>query len=415
MQKYPPAQAPLAITPTLLTPMIDYQLRTRLVAGEHAIEQLGTLAEQLGARRVLIASDPGVVAAGIYEIGAQRIRQAGLEVLGFHQFAENPSTEHVQAGVQVAQDFRPDLLVGLGGGSSMDCAKGINFIYSCGGKIADYWGVGKATSPMLPLIAIPTTAGTGSETQSFALISDAHTHVKMACGDPKASPAIAILDPILTCSQPSSITALTGIDALTHAMETFVTNKRNAISDCYAREAWTLLSRGFPRVVEEPTDLHGRSQMQLGAAFAGMAIEASMLGAAHALANPLTAFLNVPHGQAVGMMMPHVIRYNAQCVESRYRELVELLPEVSASDRRIASEILADRFTHWLQIASMATTLEELAGWSSTLASSSSPCEAEDLLESMAQMAAKQWTGAYNPRPVQTDDFLAMYRAARSA
>jgi len=415
MQKYPPAQAPLAITPTLLTPMIDYQLRTRLVAGEHAIEQLGTLAEQLGARRVLIASDPGVVAAGIYEIGAQRIRQAGLEVLGFHQFTENPSTEHVQAGVQVAQEFRPDLLVGLGGGSSMDCAKGINFIYSCGGKIADYWGVGKATSPMLPLIAIPTTAGTGSETQSFALISDAHTHVKMACGDPKASPAIAILDPILTCSQPSSITALTGIDALTHAMETFVTNKRNAISDCYAREAWTLLSRGFPRVVEEPTDLHGRSQMQLGAAFAGMAIEASMLGAAHALANPLTAFLNVPHGQAVGMMMPHVIRYNAQCVESRYRELVELLPEVSASDRRIASEILADRFTHWLQIASMATTLEELAGWSSTLASSSSPCAAEDLLESMAQMAAKQWTGAYNPRPVQTDDFLAMYRAARSA
>ena len=132
-----------------------------------------------------------------------------------------------------------------------------------------------------------------------------------------------------------------------------------------------------------------------------------MLGAAHALANPLTAFLNVPHGQAVGMMMPHVIRYNAQCVESRYRELVELLPEVSASDRRIASEILADRFTHWLQIASMATTLEELAGWS--------PCAAEDLLESMAQMAAKQWTGAYNPRPVQTDDFLAMYRAARSA
>jgi alcohol dehydrogenase len=237
----------------------------------------------------------------------------------------------------------------------------------------------------------------------------------MACGDPKASPAIAILDPILTCSQPSSITALTGIDALTHAMETFVTNKRNAISDCYAREAWTLLSRGFPRVVEEPTDLHGRSQMQLGAAFAGMAIEASMLGAAHALANPLTAFLNVPHGQAVGMMMPHVIRYNAQCVESRYRELVELLPEVSASDRRIASEILADRFTHWLQIASMATTLEELAGWSSRLGSSSSSSAAEDLLESMAQMAAKQWTGAYNPRPVQTDDFLAIYRAARSA
>jgi alcohol dehydrogenase len=392
--------------------MIDYQLRTRLVAGERAIEKLGTLAKQLGARRVLIVSDPGVVSAGIYKLGAQQISDSGLEVLGFHNLAENPSTDHVQAGLQVAQDYQPDLLVGLGGGSSMDCAKGINFLYSCGGKMSDYWGVGKATAPMLPMIAIPTTAGTGSETQSFALISDAHTHVKMACGDPKASPAIAILDPVLTCSQPASVTALTGIDALTHSLESFVTTKRNAMSDCYAREAWMLLSRGFPRVIEEPSDLHGRSQMQLGASFAGMAIEASMLGAAHALANPLTAYLGVPHGQAVGMMMPHVIRFNATCVESRYRELVHLLPEVSVSDRRPASEILADRFTRWLRIASMATALCELPGWTAKFAESQGSCAAEELLESMALMAEKQWTGGFNPRPVRADDFLAIYRAA---
>jgi alcohol dehydrogenase len=355
--------------------MIDYQLRTRLVAGERAIEKLGTLAKQLGARRVLIVSDPGVVGAGIYKLGAQQISDSGLEVLGFHNLAENPSTDHVQAGLQVAQDYKPDLLVGLGGGSSMDCAKGINFLYSCGGKMSDYWGVGKATAPMLPMIAIPTTAGTGSETQSFALISDAHTHVKMACGDPKASPAIAILDPVLTCSQPASVTALTGIDALTHSLESFVTTKRNAMSDCYAREAW-------------------------------------MLGAAHALANPLTAYLGVPHGQAVGMMMPHVIRFNATCVESRYRELVHLLPEVSVSDRRPASEILADRFTRWLRIASMATALCELPGWTAKFAESQGSCAAEELLESMALMAEKQWTGGFNPRPVRADDFLAIYRAA---
>lgn len=394
--------------------MIDYQLRTRIVAGEHAIHELGALAKQLKATRVLIVSDPGVVAAGLFKLGAQQISDAGLECLGFHELAENPNTEHIQAGLQVAHEFRPDLLVGLGGGSSMDCAKGINFLYSCGGKMSDYWGVGKAPSPMLPMIAIPTTAGTGSETQSFALISDAHTHVKMACGDPKASPAVAILDPLLTCSQPASVTALTGIDALTHALESFVTTKRNAMSDCYAREAWMLLARGFPRVVQEPSDTHGRSQMQLGAAFAGMAIEASMLGAAHALANPLTAYLNVPHGQAVGVMMPHVIRFNATCVESRYRELVHLLPEVSGSDRRIASEILADRFTHWLQIASMATSIEQLDGWKARFDKDSSSCGTEDLLEAMAQMAAKQWTGSFNPRPANTDDFLALYRAARS-
>lgn len=397
--------------------MIDYQLRTRLVAGEHAIEQLGTLAKQLQAQRVLIVSDPGLVNAGIYALGAQRISHCGLEVLGFHQLAENPNTLHVQAGLEVARDFRPDLMVGLGGGSSMDCAKGINFLYSCGGQMSDYWGVGKATAPMLPMIAVPTTAGTGSETQSFALISDAHTHVKMACGDPKAAPAIAILDPVLTCTQPARVTALTGIDALTHALESFVTTKRNAISDCYAREAWMLLSRGFPRVIEEPSDLLARQQMQLGAAFAGMAIEASMLGAAHALANPLTAFLDVPHGQAVGMMMPHVIRFNAQSVQNRYGELVHLLAEVSASDRRNPGDILADRFTNWLRLSSMATSLVELDSWKSKFANvegseQPSPCATEDLLESMAQMAAKQWTGAFNPRPATADDFLLIYRAA---
>ena len=119
-----------------------------LVAGQRAIERLGELARELGGHRVLIVSDPGVVAAGIYQIGADQIRDAGLESLGFHQLTENPTTEHVQAGVQIAEEFRPDLLIGLGGGSSMDCAKGINFIYSCGGKISDYWGVGKATAPM---------------------------------------------------------------------------------------------------------------------------------------------------------------------------------------------------------------------------------------------------------------------------
>ena len=128
--------------------MIDYQLRTRLVAGEHAIGQLGPLAKQLGARRVLVVSDPGLVSAGIYQMGADEISKAGLEVMGFHQLTENPNTEHVQAGLEVARDFGPDLLVGLGGGSSMDCAKGINFLLCCGGKMSDYWGVGKATSPL---------------------------------------------------------------------------------------------------------------------------------------------------------------------------------------------------------------------------------------------------------------------------
>jgi alcohol dehydrogenase len=388
--------------------MIDYRLRTRIVSSEGAVEQLGVLAKELGASRALVVSDQGVISAGIFERGCHSLRQLGLTVEGFHGLSENPTTDHVAAGLQVAQRFRPDLLVGLGGGSSMDCAKGINFLYSCGGTVADYWGVGKATGPMLPLIAVPTTSGTGSETQSFALISDARTHVKMACGDPRAAAAVAILDPLLTLTQPPRVTALTGIDALTHSLETFVTNKRNAVSDCFAREAWMLLARGFPRVIEEPLDLPGRTQMQLGASFAGMAIEASMLGAAHALANPLTALLGVPHGQAVGMMMPHVLRFNSTLVESRYRELVQLLPEVAESDRRGSGEILAERFTHWLTIAGLATQLQDLPAWPDHVRSlgSMDPCEP------LAAMAIKQWTGSFNPRPASQEDYLGLYRVA---
>src|SRR5690606_18230631 len=144
----------------------------------------------------------------------------------------------------------PDLIVGFGGGSSMDCAKGINFLYSCGGRMQDYWGIGKATGPLLPMIAVPTTAGTGSETQSFALISDAETHVKMACGDKRAAFRVAILDPELTVTQPPRVAALAGFDALSHAVETFVTKKRNEVSCDYSMRAWHALAPNYLRVLE---------------------------------------------------------------------------------------------------------------------------------------------------------------------
>ena len=147
---------------------------------------------------------------------------------------------------EAARACQPDLLVGLGGGSSMDCAKGINFLYTNGGRMQDYWGVGKAQRPMLPMIAVPTTAGTGSETQSFALISDAVTKTKMACGDQKAACRVALLDPMLTLTQPARVTALTGIDAMAHALETYVTKRRNAASLVFSREAWRCSRRILP-------------------------------------------------------------------------------------------------------------------------------------------------------------------------
>ncbi len=378
----------------------DYQLTTRLVFGPNRIEQLGELAKEQGAGRVLVVSDPGIVKAGHTERGVAALKAAGCEVLVDENVGENPTTAHVEVGTERARDFRPDVLVGLGGGSSMDCAKGINFLYSCGGRMHDYWGVGKATKPMLPMIAVPTTAGTGSEAQSFALISDAETHVKMACGDKKAACKVALLDPTLTVTQPQRVTALTGIDALAHALETYVTTKRNFMSILYSREAWRLLEKNFARVLEHPTDLAARSGMQLGAFLAGTAIENSMLGATHALANPLTAHFEVPHGQAIALMLPHVIRYNGE----RHRDwYCELLAYVAGTNGAPSVASGPDGLAEFLRKTAEAAGLETKL----------SACGVdENSLPTLAADAAKQWTGTFNPRQVTVPDLLALYQAA---
>jgi alcohol dehydrogenase len=264
----------------------------------------------------------------------------------------------------------------------------------------DYWGVGKALKAMLPMIAVPTTAGTGSETQSFALISDSRTHVKMACGDKKASCRIAILDPELTVTQPPRVTALTGVDALSHALETFVTSRRNPVSLAFSREAWRLLAGNLARVLQAPRDIGARGSMLLGASFAGLAIENSMLGAAHALANPLTANFDVPHGQAVGVMLPHVIRFNAAAVEDQYHDLLLESQNGSPLPKPEGGvEGLADFVADLLARAGLATTLRTLGV---------DPLK----LPHMAAQATKQWTAGFNPRPVKEEDLLGLYQRA---
>ncbi|MFK8112325.1 MAG: iron-containing alcohol dehydrogenase [Rubripirellula sp.] len=374
----------------------DIQSRTRFVFGEGTISQLGQLAADFRPRCVMVVSDRGIMEAGHDAAALQSLHDAGLEVASFHDFGENPTSAMVDAGVRRAAEVKPDLLVGLGGGSSMDCCKGINFVYSCGGSIHDYHGVGKATSEMLPMIAIPTTAGTGSEAQSFALISDAETHTKMACGDPRAACRVAILDPILTRTQPASVTALTGIDAISHAIETYATKRRNPISITYSRRSFGMLAQGFSRVMKDPDDLEARSLMQLGACLAGMAIETSMLGAAHATANPLTAHHDITHGQAVGLMLPAVVRMNGSQHAEWYAELLrEVDPTVQAAD---APERLAVMITEWLREAGLATSLDEL----------SIPASG---IDTFVEDALKQWTGTFNPVPLNEDRARNLYRS----
>ena len=377
----------------------DFHPRTRVVLGENTIDRLGELAGELGTRRAMVVTDPGIVAAGHVERGLESLKQANIETVVFDGARENPTTKDVDAGLAVAKRFEPELLIGLGGGSSMDCAKGVNFVYSCGGTMHDYWGVGKALNEMLPMIAVPTTAGTGSELQSFALISDPDTHVKMACGDKKASCRIAILDPCLTLTQPPNVTALTAVDALSHAVETFVTKKRNDVSLLFSRESFRLLTENFETVFREPTNLLARSGMQLGAAYAGLAIENSMLGAAHALANPLTAEYDIAHGQAVGLMLPHIVEFNGQEFDAEYGKLLRASCKPDIASESGNSKRLAEWLTQLIELAGMKTTLSGLG------------VEREKLSE-LAEAAEKQWTGNFNPRPVDQANLMTIYENA---
>ncbi len=365
----------------------DHSPRTRLVYGNGTLSRIGELVRELAGHKVLLVTDAGIVKAGHAERAINFLKSTGLEVALYDQVHENPSTKDVDDCVIAARDFEADFLIGLGGGSSMDTAKGCNFIVTNGGRMQDYWGVGKATKPMLPMIAIPTTAGTGSECQSFALISDEVTHVKMACGDPKAAAKVALLDPELTISQPRRVTAVTGIDAIAHALETAVTTKRNPLSGTYSRQAFRFLTKGFECVLADPTDIEARSSMLLGAAFAGIAIENSMLGAAHSCANPLTAEYHLVHGQAVGLMLPHVIRFNS------------VLPEVAAIYHSYFEGDLSDYIVKLLRVAGLATNLQELG-------------VKEESIPSLSASAAKQWTAQFNARPITESDFARLYQAA---
>jgi alcohol dehydrogenase len=374
----------------------DFQPRTRVVFGAGVIEQLGALARELNFRRTLLVADHGLLASGHVDEAVGPLEKAGIEVIRFHDFEVNPDSRMVENGTAFVAPLKIDSIIGLGGGSSMDCAKGINFLLTNGGRMSDYRGYGQATQPMLPMIAIPTTAGTGSEGQSYALISDAETHAKMACGDPKAAFRIALLDPALTVSQPRTITATSGFDAIAHAVETYVTTKRNPLSELFSREAWRLLEPNYERVLNQPDNLEARGAMQLGAYYAGVAIENSMLGATHACANPLTARYGTAHGEAIAMLLPTVVRWNESIAGNDYARLLSW-SSVAGRNNLTPTEELARR-------------LEELAETGGLRGNLRAAGVKETELPELAADAAEQWTGTFNPRPFDKQGAIEVYQ-----
>jgi alcohol dehydrogenase len=375
----------------------EYQPKPRLVFGRGEVARLGDLARDEGFHRALFVADPGLMATPHAGRAIDVLRRAGVGVETYSDFGENPDSRMIERGRLFAVEAKIDSLVGFGGGSSMDTAKGINFLLTNGGTMADYRGFGKARVPLLPMIGVPTTAGTGSEAQSYALISDTDTHEKMACGDPTAMFRVALLDPELTVTQPRGVASVAGFDAISHSVETYVTRKRNPVSDLFAREAFRLLYSSYERILDRPDDIEARSAMHLGAFFAGVAIENSMLGATHACANPLTAHYGTPHGRAISMCLPAVVRFNSSVASDRYRDLLGIAGvAVRGND---PGETLAFHLERLAKAGGLPTRLHE----------DGIP---RDDFPVLAHEASRQWTGTFNPRPLGEEGALEVYRCA---
>ena len=376
--------------------LTEFQTVTKpqIVYGPGKLSEVPKILESSSLKRAFIVTDKGIVEAGYPEQLKQLLDDAGIACQIFAGSKENPTESDAEDCAAVSREFKPDVIVGLGGGSSMDTAKACNFLHTNGGRMEDYHGYGKAEKPMLPLICIPTTSGTGSECQSFALISRDHDHKKMACGDPENAATVAVLDPELTLSQPQTVTANTGIDALAHAIETYVSLKATPYSRIFAAEAFRLLSSAFPKVLREPENIAARSAMQLGAAYAGLAIEHSMLGAAHGCANPITARFEITHGQAVGLMLPAVIRRNSEddAVNDDYLSLLHSV----AADEDCQFESLDELVENHLRLAGMPTRLSEIN-------------VRGEHIEELAKDAETQWTSTFNPVNLAKRDFQEIY------
>ncbi len=367
----------------------------KIIFGPDSLSELPAGVRGLGGSSVFLVSDSGLARAGHLDTVKRLLEAADITVTIYDHSHGNPTESDAAACRDAARGLHFDCIVALGGGSSMDTAKACNFLLTNGGAMRDYHGYGKAVKPMLPFIAIPTTAGTGSECQSYALVSRDDTHEKMACGDPKACARIAILDPELTATQPKAVAVLTGLDALAHALESAVCTRRNAVSSVYSEGAFRHLSGAIGAVIAGRATIEDRGRMQVGAALAGLAIENSMLGAAHATANPLTARHNLVHGHAVALMLPHVMRYNAvePGVKVIYERYSAILREAGVSSLTLIE---------WVTEVVSRSSLPRVNG------------AATDLVE-LAADAAKQWTGKFNPRSLQVDDYVALYRHALQA
>ncbi len=305
--------------------MALYEMRKfvapEFIFGVGARFRVGYYAQRFGARRVLIVTDPGVIAAGWLKDVQDALTEHGITSVVFSDLTPNPKNHEVMAGAALYARERCDVIVALGGGSPIDCAKAIGIVHTNGHDVRDFEGVDCVDVPGPPLICIPTTAGTAADISQFCIISNAVDRYKMAIISKTMVPDIALVDPETTLTMPPMLTACSGLDALTHAIEAYVSTASSPIVDVHALAAISLVWKNIEQAVAKPLDLPTRENMLLGSLQAGLAFSNASLGAVHALAHSLGGYLDLPHGECNALLLEHVIRFNITTAPDRYRQI----------------------------------------------------------------------------------------------
>lgn len=352
----------------------------------------------VGAKRIFIITDPGLLNTGMVNPVADALRAHGCEVCVYHEVEADPPEARVHATVKAAVEAGAEMIIGLGGGSSLDTAKLVALLTATPQALDSIYGVGLARGPRLPLIQVPTTAGTGSEVTPIAIVTTP-SHEKKGVVSPLLYPDIALLDAELTLGLPPAITAMTGIDAMVHAIEAYTSKiKKNPLADALAKESLRLLYENLPRVLENGRDIEARSAMLTGSMMAGMAFANAPVAAVHALAYPLGGHFHVPHGLSNALVLAPVLRYNLSAAERAYAELAQTLaPARQFSSDNAAATWLIETLTQLVARMPFAQTLSAVGVTENDL----------DMLASDAMKVERLLIN--NPRPMTWEAARAIY------
>ena len=366
----------------------------------------GCLAEAMdsiksqGYKKALIVTDNVLVAIGMVKQVSDLLAERGVEVAVFDGTQPNPTIGNVNAGLKILQENQCDLVISLGGGSPHDCAKGIALVAANGGEIADYEGVDQSPKPQMPLVAINTTAGTASEMTRFCIITDEARHIKMAIVDKHTTPLMSVNDPELMLAKPASLTAATGMDALTHAIEAYVSIAATPVTDAVAIKAMELIQAHLRIAVEDGQNLEAREQMAYAQFMAGMAFNNASLGYVHAMAHQLGGFYDLPHGVCNAILLPHVQSYNAKVCPERLKDVAKAMGvNVEGMTNEEGAQAALDA------IKVLSTDVGIPSGLTALNAK-------EEDFDTLAENALKDACGFTNPKQATHEEIVSIFKAA---